>query len=123
MKYYLIEIDEYFVWIYFRHGKDKNILEAQRRGIPLIGPYSYFKHPPHNPTGAYHLHIYCKQNELFSINKNGTAHDGSSGYRIPNKVANKLREMFPNWKIPDNNIIERRSFDFTKILIEILLRK
>ena len=122
MKYYSFKIDHYTIWIYFKNSEKLIISEARTKGINLTGPYSYIKHPPHNPTGENHLHIYCKMNQIFAINKGGTGHDGSSGYRIPNRVADELRRIFPKWNIPNNNIIERQNFDLTKLLIEIFLK-
>ena len=54
--------------------------------MPLDGTYSVMKHKPHNPTGEYHLHFYDRGNENFSINKNGSPHDGYHGATIPQKA-------------------------------------
>lgn len=122
MQYYSLEIDKYTIWIYFKNSERQLVSEARRKGIHLTGPYSFIKHPPHNPTGDYHLHIYYKQNELFSINKGGTGHDSSGGFRIPNRIADELRWIFPKWKIPKDNIIESKTIDLTKMMIEIILK-
>lgn len=80
--------------------------EANHRGKSLGGAYSYVKHPPHIPDGQYHLHIYKKQNQIFALNFDGTAHDQSHGIRIPNKVADAIQRLFPNVKLPTGNLIE-----------------
>lgn len=80
--------------------------EAISKGLPLIGNFSYLKHPPHGYKGDYHIHVYDGNNEIFAINKNGTAHDGYHGVRIPNKVFAALSARFGDWKFPLNQIIE-----------------
>lgn len=82
------------------------LTEVKSKGIPLIGTYSYIKHNPHSSTGDYHLHIYNGKNQIFSINRNGTGHDGYSGERIPNEVYNALVKKFEGWHFPSNQIIE-----------------
>jgi hypothetical protein len=82
----VIEIDGFLIFIHeTEETKEQLLLEEKDIGSPLTGPYSYKKHQPHNPTGDYHLHVYKKENEIFSINKGGSGHDGYSGTRIPNK--------------------------------------
>ena len=94
----------------FVHEYDVNdqklILESKDKGTAIDNQYSYKKHSRHNPTGEYHLHVYKRGNEIFSINKSGRAHDGYSGERIPNEVYNALKNKFPDWSFPDNQIIE-----------------
>ena len=120
MKYCSVEVEEYTVHIYFEdRDNGKFITEAQHRGVPLAGPYSVIKHKPHTDDGQYHLHLYHKHNQLFAINKDGTAHDKSHGYRIPNKVADALKKKFPEFVLPLDNIIESIN-GFTGIEIEIL---
>jgi hypothetical protein len=109
MKEYVIEIESYIVHLYFGdtdNDTHKMLLEAKHKGVPLIGPYSTQKHVDRTGKGQEHLHIYSKNNEIFAINKDGTAHDQSHGAIIPNKVAQALRKHFPDFKIPPNNLIE-----------------
>lgn len=82
------------------------ILEAKVKGTHLTGQYSFDKHQPHNSTGDYHVHVYKKGNQIFSINKSGKGHDGYSGTRIPNEVFTTLRDKFKDWNWPSNQIIE-----------------
>lgn len=120
IKYCSVQVEEYTVHIYFEDtGNGGFITEAQHRGVPLAGPYSVIKHKPHIDGGQYHLHLYHKQNQLFAINKDGTAHDKSHGYQIPNKVADALRKQFPDFVLPRHNIIESVN-DLTAVEIEIL---
>jgi len=107
MMYIVEHIDDFTVVIYFEDDEATNmILEAHYRGIPLVGPYSVLDHSRHVPSGQDHLHIYKKNALLFALNRDGTAHDRSHGARIPNRVADTLRTKYPDWIIPDNNIIE-----------------
>jgi hypothetical protein len=122
MQHFKYQIDEYTVSIYFRDNLGSILLaEARHRGQPLTGPYSFIKHPPHIPGGRYHLHLYCKQNQIFALNHDGTAHDRSHQFQIPNRVADALRQKFPDWAIPKNNMIESISLDLTAVLVEVYL--
>ncbi|MDD3596784.1 hypothetical protein [Sulfuricurvum sp.] len=60
-----------------------------------------------------HAHVYTKLsgkgNELYSVNIDGSGHDGSSGIEIPSSHANYLRNM--GYKISDINILETLEFD------------
>src|SRR5262245_42255980 len=101
MQSVLLEVDEYRVYVYGRDDEVKKWLEeARHRGVPLIGPYSYRKDPPHSSTGQYHVHVYKRQNELFALNFDGTAHDQSHGRPIPGRVAAALRLALPELMIP-----------------------
>lgn len=101
------EMEGFTVSIYFDdEWQYRSILEARHRGDPLVGPYSVRKDSPHSSKGQPHLHIFNRNNELFAINRDGSAHDCSQGYRIPVRVAIALRKKYPNFEIPQNNIIE-----------------
>lgn len=83
-------------------GIRQRIDEAKQRGQPLTGVYTYRKDKP-PPKGQYHLHIFEKNNELFAINWNGTAHDKNHNKVIPLTVYDALREKFPTLVLPDRN--------------------
>jgi hypothetical protein len=84
--------------------------EAKHKGVPLHGPYSVQKHSAHVQPGERHVHVYLKNNQLFALNMDsGTAHDQSHGIPIPNKVADALRQKFPDITLPPNNFIESAS--------------
>jgi len=121
MNHTSFEIDEYTIHLYFSDEEQRQLLtEAERRGVPLTGVYSVLKHQPHTGGSQYHLHIYKKQNQIFAINKDGTAHDQSHEAVIPRKVSDALKQKFPDWDIPRNNLLES-STDLAAILIESLL--
>ena len=94
--------------------------EAKHVGKPIGGTYSALKHPPHGGQGQYHLHLYCKNNKLFAINLDGTAHDQSHGIQIPEKVAKGIREHFPKFELPDNNLIESND-EISRLIVPLLL--
>lgn len=94
------------------------LFEARHRGKPLGGPYSASFHKAHIPAGLDHLHVYVKQNELFAINRDGTAHDRSHGVEIPNRVADAIRDKYPDFTLPANNFIESAP---TEIRFDLLL--
>jgi len=111
------EVEEYVVHVY--SADDKVLEEARHRGTPLTGTYSADEHPPHVFPNQHHLHIYSRGNQLFAINRDGTAHDASHGCRIPNKVAKALKQKYPNYNLPKDNMIESSEMSLAGILIEI----
>jgi outer membrane protein assembly factor BamA len=68
-------------------------------------------HTAHTTPGQNHIAVYYKQNRLFSLNTDGTAHDRSHGIRIPNKVVKGIQQRFPDIQIPPNNIIEAATLE------------
>jgi hypothetical protein len=120
MNWTTLKIDEYFIHIYFADSEIRYFEEAIDRGTSLGGIYSAIKHKPHTNPGEYHLHIYKRGNQIFAINKDGTAHDQSHQYKIPKKVVVGLKQKFPDWKIPKNNFIESVD-NLTGLALEILL--
>lgn len=52
-----------------------------------------------------HAHVYAsKNNQIYSVNKDGSGHDGYSGYEIPKKHAVYFRSI--GFEIALNNILE-----------------
>ena len=89
--------------------EEKILREAKLKGEPLTGTYAAQYHSAHIKDGQDHLHVYCKQNQLFAINRDGSAHDRSHQTQIPNKVADAIRIKFPDFKLPPSNFIEKAS--------------
>ena len=109
--YYKFTVEEYTIYLYPSSIREKDrIEEARHRREP--------RDTPHSDSGQYHLHVYNRNNQLFAINKDGTAHDQSHGCRIPNKVAKVLRIRFPDYRIPSNNFIESADMSFGDVLVE-----
>jgi len=116
----LFTVDEYTVHIVFRTTAEPTFLEeARHRGVPIGGVYSADLHKARIPSGQDHLHIYARQNHLFAINKDGTAHDRSHGAHIPNRVADAIKQNFPDFVLPKDNLIESAPSDVQLDYIEL----
>jgi hypothetical protein len=104
---FTFEIDGYVISI-FIHRDDQAAIpihEAKQKGVSLGGQYSAIRHTVPEP-GKEHIHVYARGNDIFALNKDGTAHDKSHGVTIPNRVADAIRTHFPNFSLPPNNFIE-----------------
>lgn len=93
-------------FIFDAESEASALFEARHKGEPLGGQYSAVLHKAHIAGGQDHLHIYAKQNRLFALNKDGTAHDRSHGAHIPNRVADAIRTKYPDFVLPPNHFIE-----------------
>jgi len=71
-----------------------------------------------NSNTQKHVHVYAKRNgngkELYSVNIDGTGHDGSRGKEISKKEADFFRDK--GYKINLNNLLE--SIDFEQMTLE-----
>lgn len=95
------EVEEFTVHIY----EPVNVLHVRLKGdISLGGNYSarIDKVPGQN-----HVHIYKGNNQICSMNADGSGHDGYTGARIPNKVvkAIKNKREFKDFRLPPNNVL------------------
>lgn len=81
----------------------KTLLESK---CGKVGQYTYRIDGAHSEVGLPHIHILLKGKELFALNVDGSAHDGSHNVRIPNVIKDALPNIFPLCKIPENGIIE-----------------
>ena len=116
----ILEISDYIVHLSFDSDTEQKLFkESKDKGENIGGTYSVIKHKPHTSKGQSHLHIYAKKNELFSINKDGTAHDNSHKTTIPNEVFDGLKKYFPNFELPKNRYIEHVEKDNLITLREI----
>jgi len=112
-QWFSFDIDEYTVHVLFDSQEQNQLTEAKHKGTPLGGQYSAQLHNPHSSTGQKHLPVYAKNNQLFSLNKDGSAHDQSHKNRIPNKVAKSILAKFPDFKLPKDNFIESAPYLIT----------
>ena len=118
MKEFLIELEEFVLHVYCDDLDARIILhEAKHRGIPIGGPYSAQYHTAHTTRSQVHIHIYYKNNQLFALNKDGSAHDRTHGFPIPNKVVKGIRQHFPDFQIPPDQIIECATLEDEATLI------
>jgi hypothetical protein len=104
--WFTFQVEEYIIHILFDSSTTSVLTEAKHKGTPLDGQYSAQLHSAHSSVGQQHIHVYEKNNQLFSLNKDGTAHDASHQTQIPNKVANAIKSKFPDFNLPPNNFIE-----------------
>lgn len=85
------------------------IAEGRRlQNIPKTQMSARFDSGNTNTLTQDHAHIFARSNgrgkELYSVNKSGTGHDGSSGKVISPKVAEFLRSQ--GFRIPENCVLE-----------------
>jgi hypothetical protein len=100
-------IDKVRVTVTLFDDKDiQRLDEAQHRGDPLVGKYSHMLHKAILLQFKDHIQVYARNNQIFAINKDGTAHDGYHKVKIPGRVADELRSRYPDWSIPMDNLIE-----------------
>ncbi|NOJ02110.1 hypothetical protein F0240_20240 [Vibrio kanaloae] len=95
------EVEEFTVHLY----ESADVLHVRLKGdIALGGNYSarIDKVPSQD-----HVHIYKGQNQICSMNADGSGHDGFSGHKLPNKVvkAIKKRDDFKGFNLPPNNTL------------------
>lgn len=110
------ETDCYIVHLYFIEDElseefsSKPLLLQESNVINLGRGKELFFHrnnytKPHDPAKD-HLHFCVKGKEIFSINRDGTAHDGNHGILIPRDVFNTIVKRFPDFNLPKNRLIE-----------------
>jgi len=109
LKHIVVQVDNAIVHVYTIPPASKQLLAEFKQH--LTGAYFYDKHQLHAPTGQYHLHVYLKNNEIFAINWDGSAHDQSHQTVIPGKVFKALKAKFPDMVLPINRIIECVTLD------------
>ena len=105
-----LTIGDYCIHIYFHDpGVGLLLSEAQHRGRPMGGIYSAIKHSAHSPKGLQHLHLYAKNNQIGSLNIDGSTHDSWHGKCLPQAVIDGIRKYFPQFTIPASGILESAS--------------
>lgn len=120
-EWFSFSVDKYVVHILFLPSESGVLEEAKHCGTPLGGQYSAQLHKAHTSDGQCHLHVYAKNNQLFALNVDGSAHDQSHGARIPNKVASAITRQFPQFTLPNDNLIESAPADVLQIVHNQLL--
>lgn len=105
-EWFSFTIEEYHVHMLFEGVADSVLTEAKHKGLPIGGKYSAQLHSAHSAVGQQHVHVYAKNNQLFALNKDGSAHDASRKIQIPNKVAKAIQGKFPWFTLPPDNLIE-----------------
>jgi hypothetical protein len=111
----------YDVHIFFEQSAGGVLLEGKSKWVSLGGEYSARLDKSHSLVGQNHIHVYAKNNQLFSMNLDGSAHDQSHGTKIPSRVAAAIIQKFPTFTIPSNNFIERAPDEILSIGRSLLL--
>ena len=99
-------VDSFAVHILFSASAAGPLLEGKSKSFELGRAYSAQLHHAHTSVGQTHIHVYAKNNQLFAMNQDGSAHDRSHGSQIPNKVAQAITQKFPGFTLPPDNFIE-----------------
>ncbi len=85
-------------------------LFEHQRYRPIPGTRDTYREDPGNTNTLtlQHSHVYAgnSKNQLYSVNVDGTGHDGSKGILMPQKHADFFRTN-KNYKINSNNILEQ----------------
>jgi hypothetical protein len=115
---------EAMVFAYY-HNEDevaeaiiKRYLVESGRTYDLGRGYKVAYHRQHVPKTQDHLHFSLKGRDLYSINRDGTAHDSSHGKKMHNQVVDGMKTLFPDFIIPPYNIIESFVVDSKEYLVE-----
>jgi hypothetical protein len=105
-EWFTFTADNYVIHILYTKSDGGALLEGKNQSHSLGGQYSADLHKANSTVGQEHIHVYAKNNQLFAMNQDGSAHDRSHGTRIPNKVAQAIIQKFEGFKLPHNNFIE-----------------
>jgi len=125
LRHLVIESDEYCIHVYADESDcPPRLLKeaASGKGQPLTGVYFFRKDAPHTSVGQYHVHVYKRRSQLFSINWDGSAHDQSHGIEIPGKAQVALQKRFPDLKLPGNRIIEAMDPLAMGVIVETIIK-
>lgn len=96
---------------------------TEGKTIRLAGGKAAVFHRAHTPSTQDHLHFYLKQNQLYAINKDGTAHDASHGLKLHNWAVDLVKSEYPNFKIPPTNVIESMFAAGYQLIVEASARR
>lgn len=105
-EWFTFTVDNYDIHILFSKSDGGLLVEGKSKFLSLGGQYSAQLHKAHSNPGQDHIHVYARNDQLFSMNQDGSAHDRSHGIQIPNKVASAITQMLPGFSLPPNNFIE-----------------
>jgi len=105
-EWFSFTVDSFAVHILFSASEAGPLVEGKSKSFELGGAYSAQLHQAHTSVGQTHIHVYAKNNQLFAMNHDGSAHDRSHGSQIPNKVAQAITQKFPGFTLPPDNFIE-----------------
>ena len=115
-----LTVDQYVIQlIVHEDSATQQQLDESKKPISLGKHYTGRIDKAHDPkTGQEHIHVYVKGKELFAMNRDGTAHDRSHKYQIPNVVAKEIKKQFPHFTLPADNFIEWPDEDSARLLLD-----
>ncbi|HEX6900096.1 MAG TPA: hypothetical protein VF789_10300 [Thermoanaerobaculia bacterium] len=94
------------LWVQEETEDAARLSEARKGRTSIGGPYTARLDRPVPPETRADLHVFAKNRELFAMYSDGTRKHGKAGLRIPNRVAAGIRQHFPDFIIPDDQILE-----------------
>lgn len=93
--------------------------EAKYISVPKTTKYARYDSGNSNTSTQDHLHLFSKNGkELYSINRNGTKHDGSKA-KLSSKEIDFLTKQ--GFNVPDDGLLESISIDSAKNFLEFEL--
>ena len=113
---YTFELNDCIVYLYFNEAevaeaiKNKPVLLQESRSVDLGkgGKLEFHRSSNlniHDPSKD-HLHYFLKGKQIFAINRDGTAHDGFHGAKMPKNVFNYIKSNYPDFSLPQNRMLE-----------------
>lgn len=120
-EWFSFTLENYVVHILFSKSEPGPLLEGKSKYVELGGVYSAQLHQAHTSVGQTHIHVYARNNQLFALNQDGSAHDRSHGSKIPNKVAQAITQKFPDFTLPKDNFIESAPAEIVSAFGHLLL--
>ena len=105
---YLLSLGDEVVAVWVQEGTEDatRLSEAGRGRTPIGGPYTARLDRPVPPETRADLHVFAKNRELFAMYSDGTRKHGKPGLRIQNRGAAGIRRYYPDFTIPDDQILE-----------------
>ena len=120
-EWFSFTVDSFAVHILFSAFEAGLVLEGKSKSFELGGAYSAQLHHAHTSPGQTHIHVYAKNNQLFAMNQDGSAHDRSHGSQIPNNVAQAITQKFLGFTLPPDNFIEGAPAEILTAFVRQLL--
>ena len=82
------------------------VLTEAKKSVDLGQGKSIVHHKAHIPDGQDHLQFMVKGRKVYSVNKDGTAHDRSHGKKMQRWALDGAAAHYPGFKMPDDGLIE-----------------
>jgi hypothetical protein len=83
------------------------LLNEEKPSVELGKGRSILFHKAHVLNTQDHLHFQVKGAKIAAVNKDGTAHDQSHGFKLQKWAMEGAAKHYPDFKIPKDRIIEQ----------------